>query len=261
MDDINSIVMFEGAKPEAEPAKAEPTGEVAKTETAPPAESTRERDETGKFKAKEPEVKVEPEKVEAKPEVKAEKGQMSALLAERGKRQEAERALQEMRERIAALEAGKTEKADIFTDPEKAVGELVAKQVAPLRERFFNQSIKAAEKSHAEDWEQVATAFADMAEKDATLWERLRSAEDPGEFIYETGSNTPEFRQQQARKAQEMVSAKDAEIATLKAQLEELKKSQAKLAEVPESLNRQPSGAIPSRNDDEYSINNIVRFK
>src|SRR5690348_4571046 len=99
MEDINSIVMFDQA-PAAEVSA--PTGEVAATPAA------QERDDQGKFKAKEQvekvEAKVEP-KVEAKAEPAVEqkvektpeRGQMSAMLAERAKRQQIEQEAAQLR--------------------------------------------------------------------------------------------------------------------------------------------------------------------
>lgn len=259
MDDINSIVSFKSG---GEPSKAEPAAKaepVVETPQEPKGEqaatpAAQERDEAGKFKAKE-EVKADP-KVETKVEPKEQKpvGQLAALMAERAKRQELER-------RLAALEKGQpqAEKPDIFTDPERAVAELVNQQTGPIRERFFKQSINTAAKSY-EDFDAAAENFSAMMEANPSLIQQLRSEEDPGEFIYRVGSNTPEFREAQAAKTREQLSAKDTEIAALKAQIETLTKTSQAKNDVPESLNRQPSGAIPDR-DSDTDIKNIVRFK
>lgn len=256
MEDLNDIVLFESSKAEApEKAPAE-TGE----KTATPAESKQERDETGKFRAK-VETKEEP-KVETKEEPpKAEKGQISALLAERSKRQTAEERARALEARIAELEkGGKKDDADFWTDPEKAIADRVQKALTPYQQRLFNASIKAAEKSH-EDWEQAAENFAALLDKDPTLQARWREAEDPGEFVYEMGSNTAEFRSKREEKWKSDLSAKDARIAELEARLAEAEKSKTQLSDVPESLNRQPSGSQPARADESSDLSKIVRFQ
>jgi hypothetical protein len=250
MDDINDIVSFKsgGGEPAA---KAEVVAETPKVEEVAPT-ATQERDESGKFKAKE-EAKSEPAvtpPVETQKPVQ--KDSVSALIAMRTRLQAAEN-------RVKELEAGKAEKPDIFTDPEKAVGDLVNQQVAPIREKFFKQSINAASKTY-DDFQQAAENFSAMMESNPILVQQLRNDEDPGEFIYRIGSNTPEFREAQAAKTRETLSAKDIEIATLRAEIDTLKKTQQTRNDVPESLNRQPSGAIPDR-DSDTDIKNIVRFK
>ncbi len=242
---------------------AKPTGEVAAT---PAAEKTQERDDSGKFKSKEPAAEAKAEvKPESKPEAKpaevkpAEKqepkptGQLAALMAERAKRQELER-------RLAALESGKAETPDIFTEPEKAVQALVAKQVAPIKSEFFLMSLENAQSKHA-DFEAAMENFVKVMDANPALENQLREERNPGEFIYLVGSNTPEFRQARDSKHREEVSAKDTEITALKAELETLKAAAKARSEVPESLNRQPSGAVPERDGDEMDIRKIVRFK
>jgi hypothetical protein len=267
--DIGSIVRFQsGASSNAEtkvepsePAKVEPTGESA----APPAA---ERDESGRFKSKEEpkvEAKAEPEvkpeaKAEAKPEVKPEpqsekpSGLLAALKAEREKRQQAE-------QRLASLEGGaKADTSDFYEDPNKAVEERVNKLVAPIREKFFTQSMQAASKAH-DDFEAAAEHFAKLLDIDPTLGQRWMQDEDPGEFIYRIGSDTPAHREAQAAKVKEQLSAKDTEIADLKAKLAAFEGAKKAAEDVPESLNRQPSGAVPARESDKTDIHNIVRFK
>jgi hypothetical protein len=258
-ESINDIVSFNGSG-------KEPSGETAKAEAATPAV---ERNESGQFKSKEQtedkaevpakaEAEAKPEvdaKVETKPEPKAEKptGQLAALLAERAKRQELEA-------RLAKLEQGNTEKPDFFTDPEKAARDLVQKEIAPLKQRYFQRSITDAQKAHGEDFEAAAENFSQLIEANPVLREQWLKEDDPGEFIYLVGSNTPEFRQAREAKTQETLTAKDAQIATLTAEIEAMKKAQGARDSVPESLNRQPSGSVPARQDDD-DISSIVRFK
>lgn len=262
MDDINSIVMFQGggspaeAKAEAPAETTAPTGEP-EAATATPAV---ERDEAGRFKGKQAEAKPTEatQQVEAKPEVKPEAkptGQLAALLAERAKRQQLEQELAQLRQQPQA------EKQDIWTDPEAAVQKLVDQRLSPIRQRFFTMSMQSAEGKYGQEFEAAATQFMELADANPALAQQLREADDPGEFVYVVGSNTPAFRQAQAQKSQEALSAKDAQIAALTAELETLKTAQQHRSAVPDSLNRQPSGAVPSRAADPEDINTIVRFK
>jgi hypothetical protein len=239
------------------------TGASIPDKAATPA--AQERDEGGKFKAKESEkVEAKPEaetakpvETASKPEAKAEKptGQLAALMAERSKRQALE-------QELAALKQGKqTESPDIFTEPEKAVKALVDKEVAPLKIRFFQRSVADAQKAYP-DFGDAYENFAKIIDAgNAALLAELQAADDPGEFIYLVGSNTPEFRAARDTKHREEMTAKDAEITALKAEIETLKGARKAQDEVPESLNRQPSGAVPARDSDRMDINNIVRFK
>lgn len=266
-DDIQSIVMFNtgaGTPAAADTAQAvtesQPTGESA----ASPA--VVERDEAGKFKAKEQASQAQPDaqqQPEAKPAETAQekpKGQLAALMAERQKRQQLEQELAQLR---ASQQSGATQQqeTDIFADPQKAVQELVDRQVAPLRQRFFTMSMQSAEGRYGQEFEAAAEQFMVLADVNPNLAQQLKDAEDPGEFVYLVGTNTPQFREAQSKKATEALKAKDAELAALKAELESLKKGQQARDAVPDSLNRQPSGSVPLRESDVEEVGNIVRFK
>src|SRR5690606_36891154 len=147
-----------------------------------------------------------------------------------------------------------------FTDPEGTVQRLVDQKLAPLKQRLFAQSVQAAEKQYGAEFEAAAEQFMALAEANPALVQQLKDSEDPGLFVYQVGTNTPEFREAQAKKASEALAAKDSEIAALKAELESLKNAKHQRDAVPESLNRQPSGAVPQREDAD-DINSIVRFK
>jgi hypothetical protein len=262
MDDVSSIVRFQSggsSEPVAEAkvqapatvveAQPEPKGEPEKAAATPAVE----RDESGRFKAKVEAQTEQPAQPEAPAQQEKPKGQLAALLAERAKRQELEA-------QLAALQAGQQEKPDVFTDPEGTVQRLVEQKLAPVKQRFFAMSVQAAEKQYGAEFESAAEQFMALAEANPALIQQLKDSEDPGQFVFEVGTNTPEFRAAQAKKASEALSAKDTEIAALKAQIETLKKAQESREAVPESLNRQPSGAVPARQSD-TDINSIVRFK
>jgi hypothetical protein len=262
MDDINSIVMF-GNKAEsaAAPEATVEAAPAAAATTAVEVEQPRqERDESGKFKAANTEPAKAPEQAaqqQVQPEpAKVERGQMAALMAERAKRQQAEQRAAELERR---LQGGQPqEEPDIFTDPGRVVQEHVNKAVAPFRQVMFNQSVALAESQYP-DFSEAAQHFLALTEQNPQLRENWLNSDNPGEFAYRVGASTPEFRQAFAKRYTDQVSAKDAEIATLKAQLADLQKAQ--LNAVPESLNRQPSGAVPARESNDLNVNEIVRFK
>ncbi len=266
MDDINSIVMFNG-KAESAPAPeatVEAAPAAAATTAAEVEQSTQERDEHGRFKPAEPakapaqvEQKAEPvQSTQQAQPAKVEEGRMSALLAERAKRQQAEQRLAELERR---LQSGQPqEEPDIFTDPARVVQQHVQQAVAPFRQVMFNQSVQLAESQYP-DFSEAAQHFLALTERNPQLKDAWLNSEDPGEFAYHWGTSTPEYRQAFAKRYTDQVSAKDTEIATLKAEIANLKNSQ--LNAVPESLNRQPSGAVPAREGNDLDIRNIVRFK
>lgn len=258
MDDINDIVMFNG-KAESAPAPeatVEAAPAAAATTAAEVEQPRQERDEHGKFKAAESAKTPEAAQQQGQPEpAKAEKGQMSALLAERAKRQELERKYAELERR---LQGQPQEERDIFTDPAGVVQEHVSKAVAPFRQLMFNQSVQLAEGKH-QDFAEAVQHFLALTEENPQLRDNWLNSDDPGEFAYVVGSSTPQYRESFAKRYTDQVSAKDAEIATLKAQIADLQKSQ--LNAVPASLNRQPSGAVPARESNELDIREIARFK
>ncbi len=262
MDDIDSIVMFEGKAAEA-PASVS-TGEVeTKVETtASPAvpENKPDRDEHGKFKAKEAttDTPVTTATQTTEPEKAPEKGQLAALLAERGRRHQVESENARLKAQLA--QGGQTESPDFLTDPQAAIREGVQREIAPLRNRLFLQSIESAGAAH-KDYEEVISHFLTLAEENPALRQQFVEHENPGEFAYVVGSSTPQYREQREKTYTDKISSVEAENATLKAQLAELQGAQKKLSEIPESLNRQPSGPVPVRQDESNDIKNLVRFK
>lgn len=262
MDDINSIVMF-GNTAESAPAPE------ATVDAAPAAAATtaveveqapkQERDESGKFKSTAEPAKAQEQVLEQQAPAQsapAEKGQMAALLAERAKRQQIEQKYAELERRLNGGQ--QPAPTDFFEDPAKAVQEQVANAVAPFRQVMFNQSVALAESQHT-DFGEAVQHFLALTEKNPQLRDAWLNSEDPGEFAYHWGTSTHEYRQSFAKRYTDQVSVKDTEIATLKARVAELEKAQ--LNAVPESLNRQPSGAVPARESNDIDIREIARFK
>lgn len=273
METSESVALFKSVETTM-PAHDAP---AAKTETttgegaASPAAQA--RDDAGRFKGAgktdggTPEVKTGaetttettttakvPTPAAAIPEEKPQ-GTMAALLAERSKRQAAEREL-------AALKAGNGSQAapDIFTDPDKAVSTMVEQRVAPIMRRFFTASLETAQTKYS-DFDAAASSFMALLDKNPALENQWRNADDPGEFAYVVGTSTPEFRKVREESHRSEITTKDAEITALKAKVAALEAGQKAQQEVPDSLNRQPSGALPARDSDVDDIRTIVRFK
>jgi hypothetical protein len=240
-EDLNSILSNDKPPVEAAPV-------VEQKDDKPVAEVVETKDDTAApSAAKEAIQPTETKKEPLKP------AELAAIIDERRKRQEAEREL-------AELKGSKTEAPDFFADPEKAVEAKVQQIVAPIREKFFKQSITTAASAHT-DFEQAAEVFAGMVEADPALRSQWLADDDPGEFIYRAATNTPAHREKFASELKSQLSAKDAEIAALKAELEGKSKAQAELSAVPKSLNNVASGVPKAADTQDDDIASIVRFK
>lgn len=288
MDDINSIVRFQAGSAPASEAKVETPapaasetdkGDTAKSDTAAPpaaennkaADTKQEdgakaqpRDESGKFKAAEKEATAATAAEPAKPAGKP-TGQLAALMAEREKRQQLEREL-------ADLKAGKTTgKPSVLEDEEGAFNARIDDGTRSLREQNFNLSMKVARLEYGEAFKDAEEAFTQAAMNDERLMTALRAQSDPGEYIYTVGLQIKEladvggdfvkYREKITGSARAELAAKDERIKALEAELASTRQTQSARDEVPESLNRLPSGAVPARDGDATDINKIVRFK
>lgn len=260
-EDISSILRNEDApvetRVETTDVKAEPSS------AAPETKETKEqsRGQDGKFTKAEPETKVE-----AKPEVKAEPRQTTAadvpaIIEERRKRQE-------LQKQLDALRAQSPEKVPSVLDDEEAAFNARNSQLdSQWRDRFYRQSVKIARLTHNSDYSEAETAFMDAAERDPRLYDGLRNAEDPGEYIYSIGLQIKEladvggdFGQYRAKLTAGHAAAlaeKDARIQALEAQLADANKT--KLETLPTSLNGKPTGSRASE-DDGDDLKSITRF-
>lgn len=243
---------------QAEPAKDVISEPVKAAESAVPStakdaikpeksepEKASTRDESGRF---------------AKSEVKAEKPEpmvpLSALLAERAKRQQPEVA---------------RPKTSVLEDEDKAFSERTDDAVAPLRETIFEMSMEMGRARH-EDFDDVAKVFTEAAELDTRLWQQMREARNPGAYVYsvglqfrelgDVGGDIIKYRDKVTSTTKAELAAKDERIKALESELAATKKAETELAAVPRSLNSSPSGAAPQTSDaDPEDIRNIVRFK
>lgn len=243
------------AKVETE-AKSEPK-EAAKAETAPAEKAERPRGEDGKFKAKEPEAKAEPAKDEQpKPQ---RPDWVNGLIAERRKRQAAE-----------AQQQAKP-KTDFFENADKAFDERLGEREQKWNERHFKMSLKLAQAHPSRtDYEDVATAFAEAAERDPRLIDAMRADDDPGEFIYVVGKQIRElsdvngdigkYREKVKAEFSGQLAEKDKKITALESELAKTKKQYEDLSTIRGSLNTRTSGRTSVAETDEDDLKSIVRF-
>ena len=235
---------------ETSPVAPEPVAEVK--DEKPAAEVKTEEVAATPSVAQEPEKVQQDDKPTNRPLTAQEH---AALVALKLKTKELERQLAE------AKSGQPKEEPDFWADPEKAVQEQVQKAVIPLKERLFKQSISSAAEKHT-DFEQAAERFEQMVSENPSLQQQLRESDDPGEFIYQTASKTPEVMEKQVGTLKSQMAEMEKKLAALAAENESLKKGQAAVAAVPPSLNAIPSAAAPKAADvDDDDISTIVRFK
>jgi hypothetical protein len=212
----------------------------------------------------EPEAEVETEAKEAAPPAaepaKAEEkkplspADVAAIIDERRKRQAAEQRVRELESK-----AEPQEKPDFWTDPEKVVTERVESAVKPIKERFFKMSVESAAAKHS-DFNDAVEAFDKLIEANPTLRREWMESEDPGEFIYQVATNTPEHREKALTSLKEELASRDQRLAALEAELKALKDSKTQLSEVPKSLNKVASGNPSIEETDDEDTKDIVRF-
>lgn len=256
-EDIGSILRNESAQVSTETTDV--TAEPSSAAVEAPEAKEQPRAADGKF--------AKAEAVEAKPE--AEKrattpADVPAIIEERRKRQE-------LQKQLEALKQQNPQKTpSVFEDEDAAFKARTSDLDQQWRERFYKQSVKLAQLSYKEAYTEAETAFMDAAERDPRLYEGLRSADDPGEYIYSLGLQIKEladvggdFGKYKAKltegyKAQ--MSEKDARIAALEAQLAEATKVKQQLDSLPTSLNGKPTGQAKATDPDVDNIKSIARF-
>jgi len=217
--------------PEPEPVAVEatPTEEPKGVEGAPPARELPPRGEDGKW------VKSEPP---AAPQQQSHMVPLEALLAEREKRQEAERKAAEVKPKV-----------DFWENPEAAMQAALDAEREKLREEarglatsearsLFLQFTEADARSRYADYDQAREVFAEAAAKNPMLAAQLREAPNPAEFIYQQGKTQAELKAVGGNLADYRKRLE----AELRQKLEaEYAAKAARTASVPLSLNSEPS--------------------
>jgi len=235
----------------------------AKAPAATSAAQTTEAKDTEAAKAAKPEKPVEKTEPEAKDRTRDEKGRFktesdeqiagaqSALIAERRKRQELERQLQQQQT--------KAPKKDFFEDPEGALNERDAKIRAEHAEKLFAMSEDLVRDQH-EDYDATVTAFMADAEADPAIATRtfseMQKARNPAAYLYKAaklhgemkavGGDLGKYRETIETPLKTELAARDAKIKDLEAQLSQLGK-------VPSSLSTEQSSTRASIEADKAS--------
>lgn len=171
-----------------------------------------------------------------------------ALHAERQRRQALEQELQRLRQ-------GQTQKPpSVLEDEDGAFSARIAQATAPLQEKLFRLSVKAARNVPGrEDYDEVTAAFTDAVDRDPQLAKSFREADDPGDFAYTVGKQIKELadvggdimrygEKKRAEGAAEVSALKD-QLKALTQEIETLKASNEKRSKVPQSLNSEQSAA------------------
>lgn len=264
-ESLSSILASTFSKGESTPAPAEtapaPPAEAPKVEPEVKAEAPTEpvqktRDESGRFTKSEPEEKSDKERSGLSVAIKE--------ARERARRAEA---------RLAEIQAKEVpaQKVSIFDNEDEGIAQRIAESTRPLRETNFNMSVKLARLTYKEGYEAAEAAFFDSAEQDPRLYQQLRNAADPGEFIFTVGTQIAElapvggdfmkYREKVQGELKGELSKRDEQIKVLSEQIEALKKSQAALESIPRSLNKGNESAPRSTAEaDDDDLKSIVRF-
>ena len=151
-------------------------------DTPEPEPSKEDKDKVEKEpeeeKASEKESEKSEEDKEAKPEEKESKGLISAMLAERGKRQALETENKELKEKLVPAEV--TEPISVFNDEAGFVAEQDAKVATTLyQERLANSQEDAIEKYGEEIVETAMTRLAELTKDNQQLAVRFTNARRP----------------------------------------------------------------------------------
>lgn len=195
-EDIFNAAMSD--KPEVEAPAPEPNPEPEPE--APAEEQGQPRDEHGKFASKqavEPpaETPEPPAEAQAQPEPRREDHRipLTEHLAEREKRQAAERERDQERQRIAALErqiaelsrpkAQPAEEVDPWSDLPGAIGKVEKTVQEQLAEMRLQTSIDFARFKHGELFDTALREAQAAAERDPTLNQRIFASPNVGEAI------------------------------------------------------------------------------
>jgi hypothetical protein len=245
---VEKATTGESAAPPAVETPIETKAEVEK--------SPQSRDESGKFtKAEQKAAEAEPTKT--RPDV-------AAIIDERRKRQALEK-------QIAELTAQKPQaKPSIFDNEDEAIRSRVDEATRPLREAHYNLSMRYARQLHGEQFSNAEAAFLEAAEANPALYDGLRGASDPGEYVFlhgtfhkemsEVGGNILAYRDKVTADSAGKLKDAETQIATLKAQVEALTKAKADLEQIPTSLNSRASSASSKDVPAEESLGQLVRF-
>lgn len=241
--------------PEPVAVEAAPTPEPKGEVSAPPARELPPRGEDGKW------IKAEPAPAPAPQEHQV---PLSALLAERERRQQAEQALEARKTPEPAVDVWENPAAYVDSRVEQARTKLL-EEIEPIAEsrarKLFLDYTESEARSRHTDYDAARAAFAEEAQRNPILAQELRQAANPAEYIYRMGKHAAQLREVAAdpeawerRKEQEIRARIEAEMAA---------KAPNK-ARVPQSLNTESSkgaGIVGASWAGPTPIEDILPFK
>jgi len=227
---------FDAAFSDRPVVKDEPKEEIVET---PEVETPEEGEQ--------PEIPADPPKVDApkEPDPAPIKTVPHEALHAARKRAEAAEA------RLAELE--RKPKTSVLEDEDKAFGERLSEATSPLRQQIFRLSVNYAKRVPGrEDYDEVYDFMNAEVQAHPELFQQI-DQDDPGESIYklgkirkelsEVGGDLTKYREHiTAKTATELSQARE-EIKALKAQIAADQASKEKKAQIPQSLNAEPSGS------------------
>lgn len=188
--DISLDAILGGESPSDEVYEAEPVEEKAE-------ESTGEDEASAEAQAEE-KAESNDEPPSSKPE-KPPEGfvPQTALLDERGKRQDLQRQLDELRGMLQAQQKPEAkadeEPVDFLDDPDKWAARLQKQVDERARQAEITASVRvlnaleSAAKARHSDYDEAAQAFAQIAQGNLSLQQEAANAPDPAEFVYQAG--------------------------------------------------------------------------
>ena len=238
-------------KPEVKPAVEETTPQV--------------RDDGGKFAKVVTDQQVEP-KV-AKPDET--QPHVAAIIDERRKRQALEREIAELKQRVPQDQPKPP--PSIWEDEEAAISHRVEAATGPLRAVLIDQSVNLAKLIHKDDWQDAEDAFFEAVNANPDLAKQFRSAQNPGEFVYQAGV----YHREMSRYGGSLAAMRDAirgestaklteaqaRVQALEKELSDLKASKVEADSLPKSLNSRASSAVTVETDtDDDDLKSIVLF-
>lgn len=172
---------------------AEPSEPVVQERTDTPGEKPTEA------KAPESAPPAEQPKKDTHPQ-ESQTAPISAVLAERDKRQEAERKAKEYEGKLRAYEEKQTKRPDLFEDPDgwvKSVEESATKRITEAENkqtvRFLGLSEQLA-RSRYTDYDEKLDVFGKLIQQEPTLRDRMLTAPDPAEYVYRTAKQYQELQ-------------------------------------------------------------------
>lgn len=190
-------IFEEATSPEAPTVKEQPPEETPEPSETPEQTAERERDEKGRFKAKEPEeskptltLKAPPEDVTPETPEKPHQVPLTELLNERERRQNEQRQrealqyqLQQLQQRLQETQKPQ-ETVDMFADPQAWEQTLQQRNEAWRRQVMGEMSLRLAQTKYPDVFSEAYSAMQQRLQSgDVALQQAFIASPDPGEMM------------------------------------------------------------------------------